>query len=180
MGDGGEPGAHHRSRRVVLIRLPGYTLATAALTLFLGSAASFAPAQSPEKPFPLPFLGDAARERGIELPLPLGVGLVYYGLHRSIEVTDVRVGRNGAPPASVSQFVQFASKADVTNLTVMLRDSMDIGTTVAADLNGNVAITGVSQSCLIGSLSLSVNGNTAVASPPTRWPPASRTRTPSW
>jgi len=73
-----------------------------------------------EKPFPLPLLGDAARKRGVELPLPFGVGLVYYNLHRAIEITDVRVGRNGAPPQSVSHFAQFASSSNVNNLNLKL------------------------------------------------------------
>ena len=66
----------------------------------------------------LPLLGDLARERGIELPLPFGVGAVYYHLERAIEVTDVRVGRNGAPPTSVSDRAQFATDSRVDNLNV--------------------------------------------------------------
>src|SRR5262245_9377793 len=68
----------------------------------------------------LPLLGDEARKRGIELPLPFGAGLVYYHLSRDIEITDVRVGRNGAPPQSVSQFANFGSTSDVDNLNVKL------------------------------------------------------------
>jgi len=75
-----------------------------------------APEQEEPKPSPFPLLAQAARERGIELPLPFGVGLVYYNLHRTIQVTDVRVGRNGAPPSSVSHFAQFASSSNVNNL----------------------------------------------------------------
>jgi hypothetical protein len=66
----------------------------------------------------LPFLGDLARERGVELPLPWGVGLVYYKLQRDILVQDVRVGRNGAPPTSVSDFAQLGSTSDVDNLNL--------------------------------------------------------------
>jgi hypothetical protein len=77
-----------------------------------------AASENEPKPFPLPFLGEAARKRGVELPLPFGVGLVYYNLHRAIKITDVRVGRNGVPPASVSQFAQFASSANVNNLNL--------------------------------------------------------------
>ena len=68
----------------------------------------------------LPLMGDLARQRGIELPLPFGAGLVFYHLSRDIEVTDVRVGRNGAPPASVSEFASLGSRADVDNLNVKL------------------------------------------------------------
>jgi hypothetical protein len=66
----------------------------------------------------LPILGDEARKRGIELPLPLGAGLVYYHLDRDIEVSDVRVGRNGAPPTSVSQFAALAANSRVDNVNV--------------------------------------------------------------
>jgi hypothetical protein len=66
----------------------------------------------------LPLLGDEARKRGIELPLPFGVGLVYYHLDREIAITDVRVGKNGAPPLSVSQFAQLASSSRVDNVNL--------------------------------------------------------------
>lgn len=66
----------------------------------------------------LPFLGDLARSRGIELPLPLGVGAVYYYLSRDIAVSDVRVGRDGAPPASAGDFAQLGSTSSVHNLNV--------------------------------------------------------------
>ena len=66
----------------------------------------------------LPFLGEEARKRGYELPEPFGVGLVYYKLQRDIEVTDVRVGRNGAPPVSASQFADLGSTSDVDNVNL--------------------------------------------------------------
>jgi hypothetical protein len=72
------------------------------------------------KPLRLPFLADEARKRGVELPLPFGVGLVYFFLHRDIEIRDLRVGRNGAPPTSVSQFAQLASVANVNNLNLRM------------------------------------------------------------
>lgn len=66
----------------------------------------------------LPLLGEEATKRGIELPLPFGAGFVYYYLSRDIEITDVRVGRNGAPPASVSEFAQLSAHANVSNVNV--------------------------------------------------------------
>ena len=63
---------------------------------------------------------EEVEKRGIDLPLPFGVGLVYYHLVRDIEITDVRVGRNGAPPASVSDFAQLESRAIVDNLNVKI------------------------------------------------------------
>jgi hypothetical protein len=68
----------------------------------------------------LPILGEEARKRGIELPLPFGVGGVYYHLSRDIEISDVRVGRNGAPPQSVSRFASFGSTSNVENLNLKL------------------------------------------------------------
>ena len=66
----------------------------------------------------LPLLRDEAVKRGIELPLPFGAGLVYYHLSRSIAISDVRVGRNGAPPTSVSDFARLSARADVDNLNL--------------------------------------------------------------
>lgn len=67
-----------------------------------------------------PLMREEVEKRGIELPLPFGVGLVYYHLVRDIEITDVRVGRNGAPPVSVGEFAQLRSRAVVDNLNVKL------------------------------------------------------------
>ena len=50
----------------------------------------------------LPFLGEAARARGYTLPLPFGVTAAYNYIGRDIEITDVRVGVNGAPLQSVT------------------------------------------------------------------------------
>ena len=68
----------------------------------------------------LPFLGEEARKRGYELPEPFGVGLVYYKLIRDIEVTDLRLGRDGAPPTSVSRYADLGSSTDVDNVNVKL------------------------------------------------------------
>jgi hypothetical protein len=97
----------------------------AGAALFVSAlAVSEASAQSPEKEQAsqivpgrrLPFLGHLARDRGIELPLPFGAGLVYYYLDRDIAVSDVRVASAGAPLSSVGDFVQFGAKAKVSNL----------------------------------------------------------------
>ena len=111
------------TRRFVPRRIAGSILPAA---LLLGAAAAAAqepaPAPPPEepRPFPLPFLADEARARGVELPLPFGVGLIYYFLHRDIEIKDLKIGRNGAPPASVSRFAQLASVANVNNLNLRM------------------------------------------------------------
>ena len=66
----------------------------------------------------LPLLAEEARKRGVELPLPFGVSLVYYHLDRAIEVTDVRIGRSGNPPRSVTEVAQFSSGSRVDNLNL--------------------------------------------------------------
>lgn len=66
----------------------------------------------------LPLLSEEATKRGIELPLPFGAGAVYYHLSRDIDITDVRVGRNGAPPQSVSHFAQLSATSNVENVNV--------------------------------------------------------------
>lgn len=68
----------------------------------------------------LPLMGDEARKRGITLPLPFGAGLVFYHLARDIKISDVRVGVNGAPPTSVSEFAALGSTANVNNLNAKL------------------------------------------------------------
>jgi hypothetical protein len=66
----------------------------------------------------LPFLGDLARDRGIELPLPFGVGAVYYFVSRDIAVSDLRLGRDGATPTSVGDYVQVATTSSVSTMNV--------------------------------------------------------------
>ena len=68
----------------------------------------------------LPFMKDEALKRGIELPRPFGAGAVFYHLERDIKVTDLRIGRNGAPPASVSQLAKLSSNSKVDNLNAKL------------------------------------------------------------
>jgi len=65
-------------------------------------------------PYALPFLADAAVKRGYELPLPLGISGVFYYVERDIEITDVRVGINGAPLQSASHFLDLGSTSHVS------------------------------------------------------------------
>jgi len=66
----------------------------------------------------LPFLGDEARKRGIELPPPYGIGLVYYKLVRDIDIKQVRIGRNGGTLQPVPDFAQFSSNSNVNNVNL--------------------------------------------------------------
>jgi hypothetical protein len=61
----------------------------------------------------LPLMKEEALARGHELPLPFGVGFVYNYLEREINVTDVRVGINGQPMQSVSDFLDLGSNSRV-------------------------------------------------------------------
>ena len=83
------------------------------------SATPAAPANQRWSSF-LPLEADLATSRGIQLPLPFGVGVVYYHLARDIKITDVRVGRNGAPPTSVSDFATLAANSNVENVNLKL------------------------------------------------------------
>jgi len=64
----------------------------------------------------LPFMKEEALERGYDLPYPYGVGAVYTYIDRLIQVSDVRIGVNGSPPASVSQYLELGSRSWVHNL----------------------------------------------------------------
>jgi hypothetical protein len=123
-----------RGRLLAVIRMrPAWTvvrwLALAALLLGPVAARAAEPADSTKataaapvaarKSF-LPLLAEEATKRGIELPLPFGAGLVYYHLDRDIQISDVRIGANGAPPTSVSQFAQLSSSSNVNNENLKL------------------------------------------------------------
>ncbi|MDR4494004.1 MAG: hypothetical protein R3B74_06220 [Nitrospirales bacterium] len=69
----------------------------------------------------LPLMAEEATKRGYRLPLPFGIGAVFTGLvNRDIDVTDVRVGVNGARPQSVKRFVNFGTTSTVFNANVKL------------------------------------------------------------
>ena len=69
----------------------------------------------------LPLMAEEAKKRGHSLPLPFGVSTVVTGLlDRKIDVTDVRVGVNGATPTSVSQVFDLGSTSTVVNANLKL------------------------------------------------------------
>jgi hypothetical protein len=75
-----------------------------------------APPSAPAASRLLPFGGDWARARGIDLPSPFGVGVFLVSMRRDIEVTDVRVTLPGNAPASVGNVASFAVHNDTTLL----------------------------------------------------------------
>ena len=72
------------------------------------------PTETERWPHVLPFLADKAIERGYELPLPFGVTGVFYYVERDVEITDIRLGINGAPLRSVSSFLSAESTSHVS------------------------------------------------------------------
>ena len=69
---------------------------------------------TPKSFFPL--LAEEALKRGHELPLPYGGSVVLTALSgRQIDVTDVRLGLEGNPGVSISDFVHLGSSSDVLN-----------------------------------------------------------------
>ncbi len=61
----------------------------------------------------LPYMKEEALARGYDLPLPFGISVVYNYMVRDVDVTDVRVGLAGAPPASASRFIDLGSNSEV-------------------------------------------------------------------
>jgi hypothetical protein len=102
------------------------SFAAAVLLALVASAPMTAAAQTPSgagnvassqaEPWPhtLPFLSHLATDRGYELPLPLGLSGVFYYVERDIEITDIRVGVDGAPLRSVSRFLNAGSRSHVS------------------------------------------------------------------
>jgi hypothetical protein len=89
------------------------TARSAAAQQTLSLAQGSAPADAGRWPHALPFMAEEALKRGYELPLPLGVTGVFYYVQRDIDITDIRVGLNGAPVRSVSEFLNAGSRAHV-------------------------------------------------------------------
>lgn len=76
-------------------------------------------AEPEEEPEPRPWLsflpiwGDALREEGFDLPLPIGVSANYVHIKRDIDVKDIKVGINEPPKQSVSSFLQADANSSV-------------------------------------------------------------------
>lgn len=80
------------------------------------SESGTASASTEDKQSVFPLLGEEARARGYELPLPYGAAVVLTGLKdRQIDVTDVRLRLEGNPGTSISDFVTLGSSSDVFN-----------------------------------------------------------------
>jgi hypothetical protein len=62
--------------------------------------------------FPLPFLGEKARQSGYDIPLPLGLGLNFIFINRPTEITRVQAGVNNQGLNDV-EFLSFKALAHV-------------------------------------------------------------------
>jgi len=75
--------------------------------------------EPPARPAPrgltpfLPIWGDAVREEGFELPLPLGLSVNYVHLERDIDVKDIKVRVGNGPSQSVNQFLNVGADSGV-------------------------------------------------------------------
>jgi hypothetical protein len=65
-------------------------------------------------PYVLPFLAEEAVKRGYELPLPRGLSALFYCVERDISISDLRIGVDGAPLRSVSDFANLGSRSHVS------------------------------------------------------------------
>lgn len=54
----------------------------------------------------LPIWGAEAAARGYQLPLPFGIGVTGYSARQPVNLHDLKLGRNGNPPVSVTDFLQ--------------------------------------------------------------------------
>jgi hypothetical protein len=70
------------------------------------------PGPQPLAPF-LPIWGDAIREQGYELPLPMGLSVNYVNVKRDIEVEDIKVSVDGEQGQSVTNFLRTEADSDV-------------------------------------------------------------------
>ena len=82
----------------------------ASLLLVCSLASGAARADDTATPVPhwsgLPIWGVDAEARGYQVPLPFGVGITAYSARQPVNIQDLRLGRNGNPPVSVTNFLQ--------------------------------------------------------------------------
>ena len=94
--------------------MPPRSLTTALLLLAMFAGAAQADddtensaAVQPERHWSgLPIWGVEAEMRGYKLPLPFGFGITGYSAEQPVNIEDLRLGLNGEPPVSVTNFLQ--------------------------------------------------------------------------
>lgn len=65
----------------------------------------------------LPIWGVEAEARGFTLPAPFGIAITAYSAEQPVNIEDLRLGRAGAPPVSVSNVLQI-DRVDTTQQNV--------------------------------------------------------------
>jgi len=89
------------------------------LLLFLLSGVALADDAAPAGPHwsGLPIWGAEAEARGYRLPLPFGIGITAFSAKQPVNIQDLQIGRNGAEPVSISNFLQI-DKVDTSQKNV--------------------------------------------------------------
>ena len=122
-------------------------------------------------PHPLPFMADVALKRGYELPLPFGVSGVFFYVERDVEISNVRLGINGAPLRDVNNFIDLGARSrssgGIARFDAWLLPFLDVYglvgyVTSTADLKGTVT---VPRPLRPGSLTFNLAGTAKVDGP---------------
>lgn len=66
----------------------------------------------------LPLFADKVRDRGIQLPLPIGLNMVWSYQQRDVEVTEVAIGVNGAGLVDIRDYLAVDVAAEVSAITL--------------------------------------------------------------
>jgi hypothetical protein len=108
--------------------LPRFSTRSVALVAVLLALPASALAQAPDAgheptpwPYTFPLFGEKLAERGIQFPLPFGVGLNYAYIDQPIEISQIAVGLNDGEMVDLSDLIVFddlSSKVHALNLRV--------------------------------------------------------------
>ena len=150
---------------IVLLLVLVVVTSTAAADPPRSAAGAIAATDEGQWPHALPFFAGEAVKRGYELPLPLGLSAVYYYIERDVDVSDVRLGLNGAPLRDVSRFVSLGSRSH-TSVAALRFDAwllpfLDVYALVGAVINNTTTrgtVTVPRPGPLPGSLTFDVSG----------------------
>jgi len=88
-----------------------------ALALFSGGALADDAATPAPHWSGLPIWGVEAEARGYQIPRPFGIGVTGYSARQPVNIHDLRLGRNGNDPVSVTNFLQI-DKVDTSQRNV--------------------------------------------------------------
>jgi len=100
-----------------LSRSPAAARCLLALALFSGGALADDAATPAPHWSGLPIWGVEAEARGYQIPRPFGIGVTGYSARQPVNIHDLRLGRNGNDPVSVTNFLQI-DKVDTSQRNV--------------------------------------------------------------